>query len=93
MPELPERAIAKANTKAWRDALKRAGIEGVCWHMLRHTWASWHVQKGTPLYVLQELGTWESVEMVMRYAHLTSEHLREHAERITRRRDNFATAA
>ena len=22
----------------------------------RHTWASWHVQNGTPLYALQEMG-------------------------------------
>lgn len=30
---------------------------------------------GTPLHVLQELGGWESAEMVRRYAHLSSEHL------------------
>jgi len=32
--------------------------------------ASWHVQLGTPLYVLKELGGWETLEMVNRYAHL-----------------------
>ena len=45
-----------------RDALKRAAIENSRWHDLRHTWASWHVQNGIPLFVLQELGGWESVE-------------------------------
>jgi integrase len=53
------------------------------WHDLRHTWASWHVQAGTPLHILQELGGWESPEMVRRYAHLAPEHLAAHAERIT----------
>jgi hypothetical protein len=46
--------------------------------------ASWHVQAGTPLYALQELGGWQSVEMVRRYAHLAPEHLAEHAARIER---------
>lgn len=32
-----------------------------------HTWASWHVQAGTPLRVLQELGGWECVEMMQKY--------------------------
>jgi hypothetical protein len=45
---------------------------------LRHTWASWHVQAGTPLHVLQKLGGWESVEMVQKYAHLSSDHLAEY---------------
>jgi integrase len=62
--------IAWANTRAWRLALKRAGIENFRWHDLRHTWASWLVQGGTPIYVVQEMGAWESAEMVRRYAHL-----------------------
>ena len=53
------------------------------WHDLRHTWASWHVQSGTPLNVLQELGAWESTEMVRRYAHLSSEHLAQYVERFS----------
>ena len=76
------RPVAKASTKAWRDALDRAGIEGFCWHGLRHTWASWHVQAGTPLNVLQELGGWSDYKMVLRYAHLAPEHLSEHANKI-----------
>jgi len=45
------------------------------WHDLRHTWASWHVMNGTPLEVLQKLGGWKTVQMVLRYAHLAPEHL------------------
>lgn len=71
--------IKKAGGKAWRKALKRAALEDFRWHDLRHTWASWHVQAGTPLNVLQELGGWASYDMVLRYAHLSSEHLKAHA--------------
>jgi integrase len=74
--------IWQVNTKAWQKAVKSAGLTGFRWHDLRHTWASWHVQAGTPLYVLQEMGSWASAEMVRRYAHLSAEHLAEHAERI-----------
>ncbi len=81
-----EKPIGQVNTKAWRAALKRAGIEDFRWHDLRHTWASWHVQAGTPLAVLQELGGWESELMVRRYAHLSTEHLAPYAERICRPR-------
>jgi hypothetical protein len=40
------------------------------------------VQNGTPLFALQELGGWESLEMVRRYAHLAADHLVPYAERL-----------
>ena len=67
--------VELANTKAWRKALKRAGISDFRWHDLRHTWASWHIQNGTPLHILKDLGGWADLSMVLRYAHLSSEHL------------------
>jgi integrase len=67
--------IKQVSTAAWYKALKRAGIEDFRWHDLRHTWASWHVQGGTPLFALQELAGWETERMVRRYAHLAAEHL------------------
>ena len=67
--------IKQVSTAAWYKALKRAGIEDFRWHDLRHTWASWHVQGGTPLFALQELAGWETEKMVRRYAHMAAEHL------------------
>ncbi len=72
--------VIQLTTKAWYRALEKAGIKEFRWHDLRHTWASWHVQNGTPLNVLQELGGWESVEMVRRYAHLGNTHLASYAD-------------
>lgn len=74
--------IGRCNTRAWSNALKRAGIENFRWHDLRHTWASWHVQNGTSLQELQQLGGWSCFEMVLRYAHLSGDLLRSAANRI-----------
>ncbi len=74
--------VHQVSTKAWYAALEKAGIEDFRWHDLRHTWASWHVQQGTPLHVLQELGGWESSAMVRRYAHYAAEHLAPYADRL-----------
>ncbi|MSQ74013.1 MAG: site-specific integrase [Betaproteobacteria bacterium] len=67
---------------AWKRALRRAGIEDFRWHDLRHTWASWHVQAGTPQYELQQLGGWRTALMVQRYAHFGPQHLAVSAARI-----------
>ena len=87
--------ITQVSTKAWYAALSEAGIEDFSWHDLRHTWASWHVQNGTPLHALEEMGGWSSVEMVRRYAHLAADHLARFAERLCALRavavDNLGT--
>lgn len=77
------RPIKECNTKAWRKALQKAGITNFRWHDLRHSWASWHVQSGTTLQELQQLGGWSDLSMVLRYAHLSSDHLQAAANRIT----------
>ena len=75
--------VYQTTTAAWKKALERAGIRDFRWHDLRHTWASWHVQRGTPLQVLKELGGWETMEMVQRYAHLSADHLAQWVTRLT----------
>ena len=84
LPAAPDgRAVERCSTHAFKKALARAGIEREFrWHDLRHTWASWYVQSGTRLQELMELGSWSSYEMVLRYAHLATDHLRDAASRI-----------
>jgi integrase len=84
------KTITQVSTKSWYDALKRAGIADFRWHDLRHTWASWHVQGGTPFFALQELGGWESPEMVRRYAHMSADHLAPYADRLEPLREERA---
>ncbi|WP_339378901.1 tyrosine-type recombinase/integrase [Xenorhabdus sp. BG5] len=78
----PVRKMRVDDNSAWNIGLKKAGIEDFRFHDLRHTWASWLIQAGTPLSALQEMGGWESIEMVRRYAHLAPNHLSEHACKI-----------
>lgn len=68
----------------WAKATAAAGLTDVTPHTLRHTWASWHVQAGTPLIVLKELGGWHSIEMVTRYGHLSPDHLSAWANNATK---------
>lgn len=74
--------IVQVNTKAWRNALERAGIEDFRWHDLRHTFATWHREAGTPTHELQKLGGWKTQSMVERYAHVAPEGLQAAASRI-----------
>lgn len=76
------RKMRSDDNTAWNIGLKHAGIEDFRFHDLRHTWASWLIQSGVPMSALQEMGGWESIEMVRRYAHLAPNHLTEHARKI-----------
>ena len=74
--------IFQVNTKAWRNALLRAGIHDFCWHDLRHTFATWYREAGTPTHELQRLGGWKTQSMVERYAHVAPEGLQFAASRL-----------
>jgi len=74
--------VRHTTTHAWKNAVKKIEREGFKWHGLRHTWASWHVMAGTPLEVLQRLGGWHSIDMVLRYAHLAPGYVAAYADRI-----------
>lgn len=76
------RPFTAANTKAWKSALERAGIEDFRWHDLRHTWATWQRQAGTPTHELQRLGGWKTAAMVDRYAHVAPDNLAQAASRL-----------
>ena len=76
------RPLNSANTKAWQAARRRAGIQDFRWHDLRHTWATWQRQAGTPTHELQRLGGWRTGAMVERYAHLAPDHLAIAASRL-----------
>lgn len=74
--------MRRPDQETWRRACDAAGIADFRWHDLRHTWASWHVMAGTSLQELMELGGWRDMKMVLRYAHLSGEHLRRAAGNI-----------
>lgn len=81
--------VKSISNRAWKNGLKQAGITNFKWHDLRHTWASWLIQQGTPIAVLKEMGGWESLEMVQRYAHLSSQHLQSYADNLMMDLDAF----
>jgi len=62
--------------KIYDPALKRATIDGVTWHTLRHTFASRKVIAGVDIRTVQELMGHATITMTMRYAHLSPAHLR-----------------
>jgi integrase len=44
-------------------------------HCCRHTFASWLVQAGVPIYTVKELCGHKCIEVTMRYAHLSDRSL------------------
>ncbi|MET0514590.1 MAG: tyrosine-type recombinase/integrase, partial [Nitrospiraceae bacterium] len=56
---------------------RRAGLEDVSLHTLRHTFISRLVQAGRPLPEVAALAGHRDITMTLRYAHLAPDHLRE----------------
>lgn len=68
--------------KSFKNALKRAGIEGFRFHDLRHTFASHLAMLGCNLKTIQELLGHKDIKMTFRYAHLTQSNLRETVQKL-----------
>lgn len=58
----------------WTEAVARSGLGHVRLHDLRHTYASWCIQRGVSKDALKELLGHSSVIITERYAHLAGAH-------------------
>lgn len=60
-----------------RSACRRAGVEPIGWHILRHTFASQLVNRGATLQAVQVLLGHSTITMTQRYAHMVPETMRD----------------
>lgn len=58
----------------WDKVIREAGIEDFHWHDLRHTFASRLVMAGVDLRTVAQLLGHKTLQMVMRYSHLSQSH-------------------
>ena len=66
---------ALASPRYWFEpAVKKAKLRSFSWHCLRHTFASRLVMAGVDLRTVQELMGHKSIQMTVRYSHLTPKH-------------------
>ncbi len=68
-----DRRLYDGALDALRFVCKKAGLRRIGWHVLRHTFASHLIMKGVPIKTVQELLGHATIEMTMRYAHLSPE--------------------
>ena len=61
--------------RSFTTACRRAGIDDFHIHDLRHTFASWLVMHGVPLFEVSKLLRHSCIQMTERYAHLGPDHL------------------
>ena len=66
----------------WYRVRRKAGIEDVRLHDLRHSYASHAVMNGVPLPVVSRLLGHSNVSMTLRYAHLADHEVEAAAERV-----------
>ena len=77
------------NPKAWfklvmKDAVaKNAALADVTWHTFRHTFISRLIMAGVDVRTVQDLAGHKSIQMTMRYAHLSPDHKLDAVDRLT----------
>lgn len=73
----PDGSLLGNVRRSFDTALKRAGLDRIRWHDLRHTFASRLVQRNANLFEVQELMGHRSLAMTRRYSHLSTQRLRD----------------
>jgi integrase len=72
-------------------ACKKAGITGVTWHSLRHTFASRLLNRGADIVTVQQLLGHSTVTVTMRYTHTNLDSKRAAVEKLGGACDNLVT--
>jgi len=85
------RINARNLIRSFQVAVKKSGIAPCRFHDLRHTFATRLVQAGEDIYLVQKLGRWKTISMVMRYAHHYPESLRSGVETLDKIREKIST--
>lgn len=68
------KALAADVTRQFRKYADRINLHYFTFHNLRDTYASWLVQKGINLKIIQELLGHESIQTTLIYAHLAPDN-------------------
>lgn len=75
----------------FRLACRKAGIEGVSWHTLRHTFATRLVERGVDLVTVQQLLGHSTIITTMRYTHTNLDSKRAAVSKLENHGDNLVT--
>lgn len=68
---------------SWRALLRKAGIVGLRWHDLRHTFGTRLAMAGVPLPTIQRLMGHASITTTQRYLHATADDARQAIAKLT----------